>query len=154
MEDGHVERLQSLGVEALIVAVYILVRTRLSGVETDLNGYSAQRDKAMAILRELRSDGESLIVLDPASVDEWMRETKRGKWLEMDWFENIEQGAGLSIDNAQDRTRDSSEDIDIDGDDDFLVSKHRPNVYTAWESFLQPGLGTMVGSPALSSEGS
>ncbi|KAL9005813.1 MAG: hypothetical protein Q9188_001431 [Gyalolechia gomerana] len=152
VEDGHVERLQSLGVEALIVAVYILVRTRLSGVETDLNGYSAQRDKAMAILRELRSDGESLIVLDPASVDEWMRETKRGKWLEMDWFENIEQGAGLSIDNAQDRTRDSSEDNDIDGDDDFLVSKHRPNGYTAGESFLQPGLGTMDRVDYLSDE--
>ncbi|KAL8943917.1 MAG: hypothetical protein Q9211_000801 [Gyalolechia sp. 1 TL-2023] len=153
-EDGRVERLQSLGVEALIVAVYILVRTKLSGEQMDSYGYSAQRDRALAILRELRSDGKSVLVLDPPSVEEWMKETKRGKWLEMDWFGNIEQGAGLSIDKAQDRTSNASEDSDIDGDDDVLVSKHRFDVYTAGKTFLQPGLGTMVGYSTLSSDGS
>ncbi|KAL8943027.1 MAG: hypothetical protein Q9216_001315 [Gyalolechia sp. 2 TL-2023] len=144
VEDDHIERLQSLGVEELIAAVYILVCTKLSGEETDSNGYSAQRDGALAILRELRSDGESEVVLDPASVDEWMREMKRGNWLEMDWFENIVQGAGLSMNKDQDRTSNASEDSSIDGDSDFHISKHRSDVYSSGKTFLQPGLGTMM----------
>lgn len=145
IEDEHMKRLQRLGVEALIVAVYILVRTRLSGVETDTNRYPAERDEILDILGELRSVEEPSDVLDPTKVDEWMREIQRGQWLEMDWFENIGQGAGLDLDHAQGRKSDVSDDSDIDGDEDFLVTKHRSDRFTVKKPFLQPGLGTMVG---------
>lgn len=136
-----------MGVEALIVAVYILVRTRLSGVETDSRGYSQQRDKAVTVIRDLRSDAGSPVVIELASVDEWMRETKRGHWLEMDWFENIEPGAGLSVMEAQQKDSDASDDSEINGDESFLASKHRFDAYTAEKPYLQPGLGTMMQGP-------
>ncbi|KAL8718171.1 MAG: hypothetical protein Q9225_004666 [Loekoesia sp. 1 TL-2023] len=143
-EDDHMKRLRRLGVEALIVAVYILVRTRLSGVETDTNRYPAQRDEILDILGELRSAEEPSDVLDPTNVDEWMREIRRGHWLEMDWFENIGQGAGLGLDDAQGRKSHVSDDSDVDGNEDFLVAKRRNDRFTAEKPFLQPGLGTMM----------
>lgn len=142
VDDGHIERLRSMGVEALVVAVYILVRTRMSGVETDSRGYLAQRDKALTVLREFRSKEGSAVVLDPVNVDEWMRETRRGHWLEMDWFENIEPGAGVSVEAQGDNN--AFRDSEVEGDEDFIASKHRFDAYTTEQTFLQPGLGTMV----------
>ena len=147
VEDGHVERLRKLGVEALTVAVYILVRTRLSGVETNSNDYSAQRDEALTVLNELRSVKEPSSVLDPQNVDGWLREVQRGHWLEMDWFENIGQGAGLGLESkARGTDEDASDDSDMDGAENFLINKHKYGDDRGSKSYLQPGLGTMVSS--------
>ncbi|KAL8841179.1 MAG: hypothetical protein Q9170_001033 [Blastenia crenularia] len=144
MESDVMQRLRKLSIEALIVAVYILVRTRLSGVETDPHGYSEQRNEAVDILSELRQDEASLAVFDSSNVDDWMREINRCRWSEMDWFENIGQGAGLGVERAQGTDNDGSENSENDGEGDLLVSKHRSDRETEEKPFLQPGLGTMM----------
>lgn len=144
LDDIQLERLQSLSVEALVVAVYILVRTRLLGVQTDPKGYSAQRDDAARVMNGLRNDEEPSGLRDSASVDTWMREINRGRWTEMDWFENIGEGAGLAVDKVGATTGDSSDKDDVDEEDSFLVGRQRSDRYKAEKPFLQPGLGTMV----------
>ncbi|KAL9597653.1 MAG: hypothetical protein Q9219_004980 [cf. Caloplaca sp. 3 TL-2023] len=140
-EDDRTDRLRSLSIEALIVAVYIPVHTRLAG---EPNNYRKQRDETLAILRELRSDELSSTVLNHTEVDKWMEEIQKGDWLEMDWFENIEAGAGLGLSESRGRVDDSSSNSDVDNRETHLVSKRTSSGYTAEKPYLQPGLGTMM----------
>lgn len=144
VDNNHLKRLRNLSVEALVVAVYILVRTRLSGVETDPKDYTTQRDKAVAAMSELREDHDPLIELELSDVDSWMREIGQGRWTEMDWFENIGEGTGLAVNKPRAASNDTSLDSDVDEDDNLLLGRHKPAKYTAEKPYLQPGLGTMV----------
>ncbi|KAI4207671.1 MAG: hypothetical protein LQ348_000519 [Seirophora lacunosa] len=146
IDDTQFERLRSLSTEALIISVYILVRTRLLGVETDPKGYSAQRDDAVAAITELRRDEESSVAVDSTSVDAWMMEINKGGWTEMDWLENVVEGAGLAL-NGPPRGADG-DDSDSGGmgeEEDSILAGHRYDEIVVEKPFLQPGLGTMVG---------
>ncbi|KAI4111728.1 MAG: hypothetical protein LQ338_008347, partial [Usnochroma carphineum] len=144
IDGDQLERSKILSVEALIIAVYIIVRIRLLGLETDLKGYCAQRDKALTIMSELRSSEGLSTEYETTNVDNWTREMKRGRWTEMDWFENIGEGTGLEVNGAQAVTDDNSGNSDIDDDENSVLGRRRPDEYTADNSFLQPGLGTMM----------
>ncbi|KAL8931000.1 MAG: hypothetical protein Q9208_000101 [Pyrenodesmia sp. 3 TL-2023] len=140
----QMERLRNLSVEALVIAVYVLVRTRLLGVETDPNGYSAQRDDAVMAMSELRADDEPSIRLDSASVDCWMREINKSRWTDMDWFENVGEGTGLAIDRILTGSDDSLNKSDVDEDETLVHGGHSSNSFLAEKPYLQPGLGTMM----------
>lgn len=144
LDPSEMERLRSLSVEALVIAVYLLVRNRLSGVETDSERYSVQRDEAVMIMSELRSDDEPSVLLDSASVDSWMGEISNSRWTEMDWFENIGEGAGLETDLIRTKSDDGLDRSDFDEDEDLVIGRNESNRYEAERPFLQPGLGTMV----------
>ncbi|KAL8769508.1 MAG: hypothetical protein Q9209_004569 [Squamulea sp. 1 TL-2023] len=144
MKDDDIERLRTLSVEALIVVVYMYVRTRLSGMQMDPSAYPGQRDEALTILSQLRHGGETLTAIDPANVNEWMGEIGRGCWTELDWFANVGEGAGLGLDDASSDHTNNSDRGDLDEDEALAYLKRETYAYGSEKPFLQPGLGTMM----------
>ncbi|KAL8705069.1 MAG: hypothetical protein Q9201_001795 [Fulgogasparrea decipioides] len=144
MGDGRMDHLRGMSVEALIVAVYILVRTRLLGVELDFKEYPAQRDEALSIVSQFRNGDEPTLSVQPAAVNEWLRGIGQGGWTELDWFANVVEGAGLGLEDSGVKAAGDSDDNDTDEDNDLAQTKCK----SAWESeehsFLRPGLGTMM----------
>ncbi|KAI4107605.1 MAG: hypothetical protein LQ339_002511 [Xanthoria mediterranea] len=144
MTENDLERLRSLSVESLIVAVYMLVRTRLSGVETDPSTFSEQRDTALTVLIQVRNGEETSTAIDPTSVIDWMQEIRRGRWTELDWFSNVTVGAGLGLDDAEATHPIDSDRGDSDDDEPVAHRKRAARGYGAEKPYLQPGLNTMM----------
>ena len=138
-------------VPALIVAVYILVTTRLAGTETVPDEYQVRRNLALEIVKDAaRKDGADMEV-DNADIDKCMHEFKDQKWTQMDWFGNITPGAGVDL---HEREKDSVEEYDDDEADEgdilpltrIFIGKRD----SLDQDYLQAGLGTMVRLPFLS----
>ncbi|KAI4284553.1 MAG: hypothetical protein L6R38_001319 [Xanthoria sp. 2 TBL-2021] len=144
MTENDLERLRSLSVESLIVAVYIFVRTRLSGVKTDPSTFSSQRDTALTVLSQLRDGGETSAAIDSTSVHEWMQEIKRGRWTELDWFANVGEGAGLGLDDAEATHVNESDRGDSDDDEPVVHGNREGRGHGPEKPYLQPGLNTMM----------
>ncbi|KAL8731590.1 MAG: hypothetical protein Q9166_003278 [cf. Caloplaca sp. 2 TL-2023] len=150
--DDEMEQLRSLSIESLIVAVYILVRTRLLGVETDPIAYPAQRDKALTVLGQLRKGEAATLATDSASVNDWMRAIRRGCWAELDWFANVSQGAGLSLNELGVGPVNDYEGSRMDDDETLVHGSYKPDGLAPEKPYLQPGLGTMDRVDYLSEE--
>lgn len=144
VEDKELERFRGMSVEALIVAVYLFVRTRLSGVHTDPKAFPAQRVKALTVVSDLRGRSESSEALKSTDVEEWMIEIARGRWTELDWFANVKEGAGLGVDDGRVGSVDDSDGSDVDRNEALVHGKHNFDGLAPEKSYLQPGLGTMV----------
>ena len=132
--------------QALIVAVFILVTTRLSGTETAPDEYRSRRNLALQIVRDAGGKEEADVDVSTADIDDCMREVKAQKWTHMDWFENIIPGAGVSVEK---RARKDVEDVcdDDDADEGNLLSVTRSSIGgrdSLERDYLQAGLGTMV----------
>lgn len=130
--------------ETLCVAVYILVRPKLSGVVWDLDSFAAQRDEALGVVSEYHSDRKSSEPLDPTEVNEWLCKIREGGWPDLDWYANVGQGAGLGLEDNEIETAGASDDDDMDEDADLVQRNRRFDGQAAEDTFLQPGLGTMV----------
>ena len=129
---------------ALIVAVFILATTRLSGAEMPASEYQRQRGQALQTLYELSGEEMAMEDVGNLDVDNCMRQVRDQGWTEMDWFENIPAGAGLDVSNVIDEVADNNEDH-AEGEQLLLVMrKHVGKVGLAEGDYLQPGLGTMV----------
>lgn len=135
-------------IQALIVAVFILVITRLSGTETAPDEYRSRRNLALQIVREASGKEEVDVDVSSADIDGCMREVKAQKWTHMDWFENIIPGAGVGLEK---RAEDDVEDVcdDDDADEGGLLPVTRSSIGgrdSLERDYLQAGLGTMVSS--------
>lgn len=135
-------------IQALIVAVFILVITRLSGTETAPDEYRSRRNLALQIVRDASGKEEVDVDVSRADIDGCMREVKAQKWTHMDWFENIIPGAGVGLEK---RAEDDVEDVcdDDDADEGGLLPVTRSSIGgrdSLERDYLQAGLGTMVSS--------
>ncbi|KAL8997961.1 MAG: hypothetical protein Q9169_002883 [Polycauliona sp. 2 TL-2023] len=143
MTEKDLETLRSWDIESLIVAVYLLVRTRLSGVHTSSSTFLEWRDTALRVLNQLQNGGETSAAISPASVIDWMQEIKRGRWTELDWFANVGEGAGLGLDDAGISDVNDTDNSESDMDESVHGGRHE-----AWDRpekpYLQPGLNTMM----------
>ena len=133
-------------IQALIVAVFILVTTRLSGTETAPDEYRSRRNLALQTVRDASGKEEVDVDVSTADIDDCMREVKAQKWTHMDWFENIIPGAGVGL---EERAEDDVENVRDDDDDDeevlLPVTRSSIGVRDSLErNYLQAGLGTMV----------
>jgi len=150
-EERRTERdpVEQVNVAALVIAVYVLVYTRLSGVSMTPEEFIRQRTAAIEAIQgsgfkeaiDEASNGSDVA----AHVNSWMREVSSKGWTELDWFANVPEGCGLSLDTgpagADEVSGDEREDLlhsssiverlEVDDDEDYNV--------------LRPGLGTMVG---------
>ncbi|KAL8894303.1 MAG: hypothetical protein Q9192_004433, partial [Flavoplaca navasiana] len=144
MTEKDLERLRSLSIEPLIVGVYTLVRTRLSGVEMDPSTFLEQSATALSILSQLRSEGGTSTIIDPKSVIEWMQEIKRGCWTDLDWLKNIEEGNGLGFDGAESTHLEDSDAGISDEGEPAIPGSHKSRRHEAEKPYLQPGLNTMM----------
>ncbi|KAL8682232.1 MAG: hypothetical protein Q9186_001691 [Xanthomendoza sp. 1 TL-2023] len=144
VEVDEMEVFRSMSVEALIITVYFFVRTRLSGVQLDPKTYLTQKDEALTIMSELRGHEESSAALKSTDVENWMREVKRGRWTELDWFANVKEGAGLGVDDSRIEHEHDSDGSNVDGDEALVHRKRKAGGLAAEKPYPQPGLGTMM----------
>ncbi|KAL8868188.1 MAG: hypothetical protein Q9174_005151 [Haloplaca sp. 1 TL-2023] len=154
-EKPDMDRLRSMRVETLIVAVFALVQPLLSGKKWGLDSYATQRDRAINIVCELRNQGEEEAeAIDPLDVNEWMVMIRKGGWCELDWYVNVGQSKTLDLEHCggdegegdgDDDCDDASENSNV-GPDVNAVRKKHGSRGASDETFLQAGLGTMVRS--------
>lgn len=138
--DGKKEK-----IPGLVAAVYILVHTRLVGRETSGKEYVALRRGVLAAFKALRGDEEVCAKVEAAGggwegwedvtgkdVDGWVMQLSARGWVDLDWFGNIESGAGVERPEAQEEIMEDGEDgegeEEEDGDEEEAVM----------------GLGTMI----------
>ena len=133
-------------VQALIVAIYILVTTRLAGTETAPDEYQHRRDRALEIVKDSSRTDEADVEVSGADIDNLMRALKDQKWTHMDWFENITPGAGVGLDKrVEDDVPDGSDDDEADEGSLLPVTRKVLGTRDSLEQdYLQVGLGTMV----------
>lgn len=137
---------KELNVSALIVAVYLFVRTRLAGVKTPSAEYQRQKTLALDILKKFAGKDAKQEELEVADVDECARKFGEHRWTEMDWFENIPIGIGLGVvEGSENVADDASGDEEFGGEQLIPVLRSTSRLsHTADHEYLQPGLGTMV----------
>lgn len=143
-------RAPTVSVPGLIIVVFILVTTRLTGVETKPEEFLQLRERAMNEVRSALSDRSIPVSCELGDIDECMRQVGEYNWTDMDWFNNIDVGSGVGTneghlsedDQAVQREEGDNEEghrilplqmqtvDDLEDDDD--------------PGYLQPGLGTMM----------
>lgn len=141
------EQQSAVKIPAMIVAVYILVTTRLSGIETAPGEYQNLRNLALEIVKDAAKKDEPYMEVGNCDIDNCMREVKDQKWTEMDWFRNIIPGAGVSLAEGAEDDAENGSDVDEEVEGGILpVTKENFDGQDSLEQdYLQVGLGTMVG---------
>ncbi|KAI4214934.1 MAG: hypothetical protein LQ351_002649 [Letrouitia transgressa] len=139
------ERSNERSLVALIVAVFMIVRTRLSGKPTTPKEYPRLRDQALKIIREFPAVKDIEDVNIAENVGDWMREIGKGGWQGLDWFKNIGEGVGLAVEDLPEIEENATLSASY-GDQDELNSADRfmLNGSQTNRDYLQPGLGTMM----------
>lgn len=150
-EDRRIERdpVEQVNVAALVIAVYVLVYTRLSGVPMTPQEFIRQRTASVEAIHgsgiQEAVDEASNCSDISARVNTWMREVSGNGWIELDWFANVPEGCGLSLDTGSAGV----DQISGEEQEDLL---HRSSMVERLEvdededhNILRPGLGTMVG---------
>ena len=140
-----------MNISALIIVVYLLVITRLTGSETPTHEFTRLRGLAIAAMRESGTKESIEEVADSdkvvACVQSWMREVGSKGWTELDWFANVIEGGGLDT-----REPDAEEAVESDRDGDGRNDRGADSIVGMMNvpfddedvNILRPGLGTMV----------
>lgn len=145
------EEPQSVNISALIIVVYLLVVTRLTGNEMPAREFTRLRGLAIASLRDSRitetveevADSDHVI----RCVGSWMKDIGVKGWTELDWFANVGEGSGLGIVEA---LSDNDEEDDSENEEaghrgtNSIVERVDLDLDDEDPSILRPGLGTMV----------
>ena len=139
----------TIKIPALVVAVYVLVTTRLAGTETAPDEYRARRTLALEVVKDATRDDEANIQVGDSDVDDCMREVKDQKWTQMDWFRNITPGIGVGLAAAAEDDADEGSGDDNADEGAFLPLTRRSlgRRGSLDQDYLQAGLGTMVRVP-------
>ncbi len=136
---------RKIKVSALIIAVFLVVTTRLAGVETRANEYLRLKAEALALLDNSNAEQDDWGQVDDADINDCMREIKDKGWTELDWFANIPVGGGFVTADADDNEGEASPDEDETYKTMIAPMECTNNVRGSNNDYLQAGLGTMVG---------
>ena len=139
---------EDVNISALVIMVYLLVSTRLTGAHIPPEEFVRQRTLAVETIRDsgieqaLKEVSEESDVV--AQIMGWGREISSNGWAELDWFENVPEGTGLGLGGGMQQAEEGSE-----GDDENLlpstsIVKHLEFDEGEDPNILRPGLGTMV----------
>lgn len=130
-------------IPAMMVAVYLFVTTRLSGVEITPGEYSQVRGTALEMLNSIDAGQADIEVVDGGDVDEWLREIRDRGWTSLDWFENVGEGTGLGLDGI--RVANGASEDDLGSEQEKMPMKQSLiSLDRSKKNTLQAGLGTMV----------
>ena len=131
---------------ALIIAIFLLVKTRLTGVRTQPAEYAKQRSLALEVLKEFAGEDTEQDKVDGADVDECTKQFRDQKWLEMDWFGNIPIGIGLDLADGSEEAVEDRFDLN-EAEEELLLPSKKFRIggnKSLAQDYLQAGLGTMV----------
>ena len=132
-------------IPAIIIAVYLLVTTRLSGVETSVEDYNRIKSAALRTLNTIDAGKTVREEIAGKDVDEWLWEIRDRGWTGLDWFANIGEGTGLDVDGLR-GDNEASEDGTESEQGRMPVKQSLIGLDKSKKNTLQAGLGTMVGS--------
>lgn len=144
-----------VNIASLIIVIYLLVVTRLSGKEMLAEEFIRLRGLAITLIHDSGIPEASEEVADSdevvTRVVNWMRDIGAQGWTELDWFTNVGEGAGLRVDESQamDGAKAGSEvdDVNSRSPDSLQAVGHMNLLFDDGEEYvLRPGLGTMVRS--------
>lgn len=141
------EDANGLKIPALIVALYLLITTRLAGVDKKPAEYSMQRTYALNNLNELVESEVAHEVAEEVDIDDCMANIRDRQWTKMDWFTNIPVGTGVTggMGGEGKAADDTSSDEDTDAVQLLPVKRKELDTgKSADRVYLQAGLGTMV----------
>lgn len=98
-------------IPALIAAIWFFVVTRMAGKEAEPAKFNEERKKVLGILKGLKGneevtgkvgsnelDWEGCESVLKKDVDAWIEELAKKGWLDLDWYENLEDGMGVAGD--------------------------------------------------------
>ena len=145
LKDVHEQRPHpKVIVPALIVVLFVMVTTRLSGSATNPTEYRKVRQQSCAVVKEslakIRGD---LIAWDENDVDDCMGQLRELHWTDMDWFRNIQLGSGL--DGSDAGSSEAEKEFETMEEEADPIQWGAPSLLDlTTEDFLQPGLGTMM----------
>ena len=130
-------------IPALIMVVFFTVYARLTAMETPVEKFMDQKKKGFEILEEyMGQHALKGVNIEDEDFEELILAFRDRGWTEMDWFENITQGAGLGLDRIVEEYREAgSENGELTQQDNIL------DLYDLKDDekdYLQAGLGTMV----------
>ena len=141
-----------LDISALIIVVYLLVVTRLTGNEMPAREFTRLRGLAIASIKDSKITEAAEEVADSdhviLSVGGWMKDIGVKGWTELDWFANVGEGTGLGMAEAvsDDEENDSENEKAGRRGTNFITERVDLNCDDEDLSILKPGLGTMVSS--------
>ena len=140
-------RPEKLHVSALVIAIFLLVKTRLSGLQTGASEYQRQVELSALTLEEVSKPADEKNAAK-ADVDSCLKSIRDRHWTQLDWFTNVPQKTGLG---DRDMEVESENASDLEADYEKSQSVHRSMVehFDEDADYLQPGLGTMVRNPVL-----
>ena len=134
-----------MNISALIVALYLLVTTRLAGVRLQPAEYMHQKSLALDIVKESVGDDVKLGDVHDADVDQCTKQFRDQHWTQMDWFTNVPVGAGVGDnDFLGESADDGSDDRGIEEGHLLISQRKTGRMRLADRDILQAGLGTMV----------
>ena len=139
-------------IPAIIIAVYLLVTTRLSGIETSVEDYNRIKSAALRTLNGIDAGKTESEEIDGKDVDKWLWEIRDRGWTSLDWFANIGVGTGLDVDGLRGDNV-ASEDGTGSEQGKLFVKQSLIGLDKPKKNMLQAGLGTMVGSPQVDIRG-
>ena len=130
---------------ALIIVLYILVTTRLTGEKLVSDVYFEQKESALEIIGHALQERKVQSGCNDTDIDVCMRQVKEYQWTEMDWFNNVEIGSGVNPDTQG--PAEETDDIQQTESEDEAIPTGGTKAFeldSVNEGYLQPGLGTMM----------
>lgn len=161
-QDMGTEHALDIDLPVLITAVYFFVYSRLSGQEISHKELSTQVIIALEILHDNLPVEVSRFGINEPSFKNHMRLVVAHKWVDMDWFQNIQVGSGLALPGHRENSgqmqtpglrggdAEDQEQSHIDADTEdtgpIIPSKRKfdQEPFEGQPDCLRPGLGTMM----------
>ena len=135
----------TLKIPALVIAIYLIVRTRLIGLPTRPEEYNQQLDLALEISKEAAAEDEERANVARADIDKCMRDVRDQQWTQMDWFENIPVGIGVGLGADEGLRENQLSESEAEEQQQLLPLRSSVGRLEPLErDYLQAGLGTMV----------
>ena len=138
--------LHDIKIPALIIAIYFFTTARLAGVEIKSEKLVHQMAQALILIEECAEQGVELEVVSEMDVRAHLRRVALEKWVEMDWFRNIELGSGIEANGDGADLASNPSPSENDEQDIVLPGRRRlrANPEEPDKEYLRPGLGTMM----------
>lgn len=144
--DGREGEVLNIKIPALMIAIFFYVSPRLTGKEIRSEQVHHQTSLSLTLMRELAERGVDLKPPDELDVRNHMRQIALHKWVDMDWFRNIQLGSGIGHGSEMPSTASDCLMEDEDADHMTLSIRRRVDKEPSESSveYLRPGLGTMM----------
>ncbi|CAG8973815.1 hypothetical protein HYALB_00005560 [Hymenoscyphus albidus] len=151
-------------IPALVAAVWIIVVQHLNDQDTTKKEFKERRNNILGLYETIRDDEEVIVKVggegdelwngweasDAKSIQAWIMSITTRKWLEMDWFTNIEDGNENEVDLQMQTESDTSAGLGkrkigttMQDEYDYLSPENREQ-YQAWKEAMLATIDDLI----------